>query len=84
MIRTFKEWLNELEGFSLRYEREYDDLVLRLPDDEIDNWQVIKQWLNAAFDVGYEAGEINKLYLIQSLKAEIRTLTEFNKHNERF
>jgi hypothetical protein len=75
MTRTFEEWLNELEGFSLRMERAYDDLVVN-PKDEVDNWQNIKQWLKGAFDAGYEAGEFNKLYLIQSLKVEIRTLNK--------
>jgi hypothetical protein len=75
MTRTFEEWLNELEGFSLRCERVYDDLVVN-PKDNIDNWQNIKQWLKGAFDAGYEAGEFNKLYLIQSLKSEIRTLNK--------
>jgi hypothetical protein len=75
MTRTFEEWLNESEGFSLRMERAYDDLVVN-PKDEVDNWQNIKQWLKGAFDAGYEAGEFNKLYLIQSLKVEIRTLNK--------
>jgi hypothetical protein len=75
MTRTFEEWLNELEGFSLRMERAYDDLVVN-PKDEVDNWQNIKQWLKGSFDAGYDAGEFNKLYLIQSLKAEIRTLNK--------
>jgi hypothetical protein len=75
MTRTFEEWLNELEGFSLRCERAYDDLVVN-PKDNIDNWQNIKQWLKGAFYAGYESGELNKLYLTQSLKAEIRTLNK--------
>lgn len=72
MIRTFEEWLNEIEGFSLRMERVYDDLVVN-PKDTIDNWKQIKTWLKAAFDSGYEAGELNKQFLIQDLKNEIRT-----------
>jgi hypothetical protein len=75
MTRTFEEWLNALEGFSIRCERAYDDLVLH-PKDEIDNWKTIKQWLRGAFDAGYEAGESNKLPLIQSLKKEILTLNK--------
>jgi hypothetical protein len=75
MTRTFEDWLNELEGYSLRGERAYDDLVLH-PKDEIDNWKTIKQWLKGAFDAGYEAGESNKLPLIQSLKKEILTLNK--------
>jgi len=75
MINNFEEWLNESEGFSLRMERAYDDLVVNTKD-EVDNWQNIKAWLKGAFDAGYEAGELNKLYLIQSLKVEIRTLNK--------
>jgi hypothetical protein len=75
MIRSFEEWLNELEGYSLRSERAYDDLVVN-PKDMVDNWKNIKEWLKGAFDAGYEAGELNKLYLIQSLKSEIRLLNK--------
>jgi len=71
MIRTFNEWLEEAEGLSLRMERAYDDLVVN-PKDTVDNWKNIKAWLKSAFDSGYEAGEINKEFLIQSLKSEIR------------
>lgn len=72
MIRTFNEWLEEVEGFSLRMERAYDDLV-KNPKDTVDNWIQIKAWLKSAFDSGYQAGELNKEFLIQSLKGEIRT-----------
>lgn len=73
MIRSFEDWLDELEGFSLRMERVYDDLVVN-PKDDVDNWKHIREWLKAAFDSGYEAGELNKEFLIQDLKKEIRTL----------
>lgn len=72
MIRTFEEWLNESEGFSLRMERVYDDLVVN-PKDAVDNWKYIKEYLKGAFDAGYEAGELNKQFLIQDLKNEVRT-----------
>jgi hypothetical protein len=75
MIRSFEEWLNELEGVSLRCERAYDDLVVN-PKDTVDNWINIKEWLRGAFDAGYEAGESNKLALIQSLKKEILALNK--------
>jgi hypothetical protein len=73
MINNFEQWLNELEGYAIRSERAYDDLVLH-PKDEVDNWKTIKQWLKGAFDAGYEAGEFNKQYLIQDLKKEILML----------
>ena len=53
---TFNEWLKESEGFSLRMERIYDDLVKR-PKDPVDNWLQIKSWLEAAYNQGFEDNE---------------------------
>lgn len=73
MIRTFNDWLNGLEGFSLRSERAYDDLT-SVPKDTVNHWNIIViPWLRGAFNAGYEAGELNKEFLIQDLKKEIRT-----------
>ena len=55
MYGTFDEWLNESEGFSLRMERIYDDLV-KNPKDPVDNWKQIKEWLQAAYDEGFDNG----------------------------
>ena len=55
MSDTFDEWLNETEGFSLRMERIYDDLV-KNPKDTVDNWQQIKVWLKAAYNEGFDNG----------------------------
>ena len=55
MSNTFGEWLNESEGFSLRMERIYDDLV-KNPKDAIDNWKQIKEWLQAAYNQGFDNG----------------------------
>ena len=52
---TFDQWLNELEGFSLRMERAYDDLV-KDPKDPVDNWNQIKEWLQAAYNAGVDNG----------------------------
>ena len=73
MIRTFNDWLNGLEDFALRSERAYDDLT-SVPKDTVNHWNVIViPWLRSAFNAGYEAGELNKDFLIQDLKKEIRT-----------
>lgn len=56
---TFQEWLNENEGFSLRMERIYDDLV-KNPKDTIDNWQQIKVWLEAAYNAGVDSCYYNR------------------------
>ena len=55
MSDTFDAWLNEIEGFSLRMERIYDDLV-KNPKDTVDNWQQIKVWLKAAYNEGFDNG----------------------------
>ncbi len=52
---TFNEWLEEIESFSLRMERIYDDLV-KNPKDPVDNWLQIKDWLETAYEVGYSQG----------------------------
>lgn len=74
MIRSFEDWLNEIESFSLRSERVYDDLT-SIPKDTVNHWRyIVIPWLRSAFDAGYSAGEFNKEFLIQSLKKEVRTL----------
>ena len=52
-MNSFEDWLNTIEGFSLRSERAYDDLVKR-PVDEVDNWPAIKTWLEAAYMAGWD------------------------------
>ena len=52
-MKDFNEWLNESEGFSLRMERIYDDLV-KNPKDAVDNWKQIKEWLQAADNEGFD------------------------------
>lgn len=56
---TFQEWLSENEGFSLRMERIYDDLV-KNPKDAVDNWQQIKVWLEAAYNAGIDSCYYNR------------------------
>ena len=47
---TFDEWLNEIENFSSRSERLYDDFL------EVKDLAKLRKWLEAAYDVGREAG----------------------------
>lgn len=56
-LMTFDQWLNEIEGFSLRIERIYDDLIQK-PKDliDFDNWKQIKIWLEAAYNAGVDSG----------------------------
>jgi hypothetical protein len=48
---TFKDWFYEIENFSMRCERFYDDLV----HYQGDNAETIVRWLEAAYQSGYEA-----------------------------
>ena len=45
------EWLDELEGFSLRRERLYDDFP------EVEDKEKLLMWLEAAYNVGFKEGE---------------------------
>jgi len=69
---TFDDWLKESEGYSLRMERAYEELVVN-PKDSVDNWQNIKSWLKAAYDSGYSASQVSFISLVASLKEEVRT-----------
>jgi len=51
---NLEDWLREMEGFSLKIERAQDDLI------EQSDWFIVKQWLQAAWDAGYEEGLKNK------------------------
>lgn len=49
---TVNEWLNEIEVFGSRLERLYEDLN----DYQGDNIEIVVKWLEAAYNVGYDAG----------------------------
>lgn len=55
MSDTFDQWMNEDDGICLRMERIYDDLV-KNPKDTVDNWQQIKEWLQTAYNEGFDNG----------------------------
>ena len=49
---TFDEWLDEIEVFSSRRERLFEELL----DYQGDNPEVVLKWLEAAYNVGYDEG----------------------------
>lgn len=56
---TFDEWLTEIENYSLRVERLYDDIdtltgVDKTLSEQIRNRGIILNWLKAAYEVGRE------------------------------
>jgi hypothetical protein len=50
---TFDQWLNEIEGFSLRQERAMSDIRNCVAKGETDD---IIKWLMAAYAMGHEQG----------------------------
>jgi hypothetical protein len=55
----FENWINELEGYSLKSERAYNELVVYPDEDHFtkkQKWNVICKWLKAAFEDGYSHG----------------------------
>lgn len=54
-MKTFEEWLNELEGYSLRVERAYTDLIEYDFDTPTERWDMVSDWLKAAFEAGAES-----------------------------
>ena len=55
---TFEEWLDEIECFGTRYER----LTSELPVSDS-----LILWLRAAYDVGYEAGQVKQVEKSENL-----------------
>jgi hypothetical protein len=51
--KQFDEWMYELEGYSFRYERFWDDVDSAINSN--DN-QRIMTWMRTAFQMGYCAG----------------------------
>lgn len=50
----FVDWFEEMEGFSFRSERFYDDFDYAA---KMKDYKMIVKWLQAAYDVGYENGQ---------------------------
>ena len=51
--QKFYEWFEEIEGYSMRYERFWDDFDHA--KDTKDNRSMV-EWLRTAFEMGYYAG----------------------------
>jgi hypothetical protein len=56
--KQFDEWFEEMEGYSFRYERFWDDFDYAKGSK---NNQSMVKWLRTAFEMGYNASE-SKFY----------------------
>lgn len=52
----FQNWYNEIEAFSLRAERLYDD-IMREYNDKKEQWETIHAYIETAFKVGFREGK---------------------------
>jgi hypothetical protein len=52
--KEFDAWFEELEGYSFRSERFYDDFDYA---SKTKDYKIIIQWLKTAFETGYEVGQ---------------------------
>ena len=53
-MNGFDNWFNTIEGFSLRSERAYEDLVLNGSKDLTNKWKEIITWLEASYIAGWD------------------------------
>jgi hypothetical protein len=51
----FKQWIEEVEAYSTREERMYQDLLDNL-DQPLTLFLTVRKWLEAAYEVGYDHG----------------------------
>lgn len=49
--KAFEEWFEEMEGYSFRSERFYDDFDYAAKTGD---YEMIVKWLQAAFEEGYK------------------------------
>jgi hypothetical protein len=45
---SFDNWLNEIESYSLRVERLFEELA----DNDVDKYKLIIKWLESAYEQG--------------------------------
>jgi hypothetical protein len=55
--KQFDEWFGELEGYTLRYERFWDDFDSAKDKNDYNSMKLMVKWLRSAFEVGYYASE---------------------------
>jgi hypothetical protein len=55
--KQFDEWFGELEGYSFRYERFWDDFDQAKNKNDYYTVKSMVQWMRTAFAMGYYASE---------------------------
>jgi hypothetical protein len=55
--KQFDEWFGELEGYTLRYERFWDDFDFAKDKNDYNSMTLMVKWLRISFEMGYYACE---------------------------
>ena len=55
--KQFDEWFEEMEGYSFRYERFWDDFDQAKNKNDYHTVKSMVQWMRTAFEMGYYASE---------------------------
>ena len=55
--KQFDEWFGELEGYSFRYERFWDDFDQAKNKNDYNSMKLMVKWMKTAFEMGYYASE---------------------------
>ena len=55
--KQFDEWFEELEGYSFRYERFWDDFDQAKNKNDYNSMKLMVKWLRTSFEMGYYASE---------------------------
>ena len=58
--KQFDEWFGELEGYTLRYERFWDDFDQAKNKNDYNNMKLMVKWMRTAYEMGYHACESKK------------------------
>jgi len=53
-MTEFDNWFDEMEGYSFRSERFYDDFDYAA---KTKNYEMIVKWLRSAYEMGYNEGQ---------------------------
>jgi hypothetical protein len=54
--KQFDAWFGELEGYTFRHERFWDDFDFAKDKNDYNSMKLMVKWLRYAFQVGYEQG----------------------------
>jgi len=55
--KQFDEWFGELEGYTFRHERFWDDFDFAKDKNDYNSMKLMVKWMRTAFEMGYYEGQ---------------------------